>query len=480
MLVHRVPSPVTSLVPTFSKALPALPALRTSSAPSPASCRPCDIDPTNPLCEYGDSAIRVSRAYEGSGVRVRKVLAKALRGEKVKIGVLGASVTAGHGLDHGGKVVGPAWPYRWLEDFQKTFPQTELYNGAAPAMDSAFYSFCYRTMVPETDIDMWLVELDVNNDFAQTTLEADDVLFRTLLNLPNEPAVIRLSVFALSFDDMARGAASNLLLSQFFDIPVITIKNFFLPYLLERPDVAPEYFTKFWDGAPDYRHVNVHGHNALADMLSLYMAEQLCITRQELARGRLLAKADTPWPTEDTWGKVPRLHVDVPRRQFTATGRVDQSAPVCNFAASKSHPLLPMHSSRAAVIGGSPTIHDEHMSAGWQRVEWNDKAAWSSSEPGSVIRFPAEGSTVGVAVWTWSGPKKGLTAELPGQVACWIDDAEGDAVTIDAYQADGPAHSKWTEVQNHLPTEKHVVSCRILGSSSSGGHEVRIMGLVSH
>lgn len=165
------------------------------------------------------------------------------------------------------------------------------------------------------------------------------------------------------------------------------------------------------------RHVNVHGHNALADMLSLYMAEQLCITRQELARGRLLAKADTPWPTEDTWGKVPRLRAwekvrrqsrrslrawiadgDVPRRQFTATGRVDQSAPVCNFAASKSHPLLPMHSSRAAVIGGSPTIHDEHMSAGWQRVEWNDKAAWSSSEPGSVIRFPAEGSTVGVAV----------------------------------------------------------------------------------
>lgn len=52
-------------------------------------------------------------------------------------------------------------------------------------------------------------------------MRADDILMRSLLSQPNEPAVIRLSVLALLFDDMARGAVSTLLLSQFFDVPVI-------------------------------------------------------------------------------------------------------------------------------------------------------------------------------------------------------------------------------------------------------------------
>lgn len=217
-----------------------------SSRGAPPSCRLCDADPSNPLCEYGDAAIRMSRAFEGSGVRVRRFLAKALRGDEVKIGVIGASVTAGHGLDHGGHVAGPAYPQRWLAEFQKTFPRARMFDGSAPAMDSAFYSYCYKAMVPEPDIDLWLVELDINkcapldsdecpscvdgpadapcrfpSDNSIDTMQADDILMRSLLSQPNEPAVIRLSVLALLFEDMARGAVSNLLLSQFFDVPVI-------------------------------------------------------------------------------------------------------------------------------------------------------------------------------------------------------------------------------------------------------------------
>lgn len=98
----------------------------------PPSCRLCDSDPTNPLCDYGDSAIRTSRAYEGSGIRVRRFIEKALRGEEVVIGAIGASVTAGHGIgDH------PTWLNRWFEGFQEQFPNSRLINGAAPAMTCA-------------------------------------------------------------------------------------------------------------------------------------------------------------------------------------------------------------------------------------------------------------------------------------------------------------------------------------------------------
>ncbi|BGP43285.1 hypothetical protein JCM10450v2_007435 [Rhodotorula kratochvilovae] len=473
----RVP-PADSVLPAVvtQSLAPFRAAPRPSAAPS--SCRLCDTDPTNPLCEYGDSAIRLSRAFEGSGVRVRKFLAKALRGEEVKIGVIGASVTAGHGLDHGGHVVGPAYPYRWLDEFRKTFPKAKMYDGSAPAMDSAFYSYCYKTMVPEEDIDLWLVELDINNGMTADTMKSDDALLRALLSQPNEPAVVRLSVLALSFEDMARGAVSNLLLSQFFDVPIISIKNFLLPHFLANPDAAPDYFTKFWNGEPDFRHVNIRGHNALADMISLYMHEQTCITRQEQARGRLLAKEGTPWPREDLWGTIPRLRAT---DKFSSTDRVDHIEPTCRFAASKSHPLIPASASDlgAVAVKGPGSFSPDALGDGWQRVEWNDKAALASREVGAVVRFEVEGTTVGVSVWQWAGPPHALSHEQPGQALCWIDDDVAGATIVDAYSV-GVAGSRWFSIGDGLKPGKHTASCRIATSSSTDGHEVRIMGIVSH
>jgi len=62
------------------------------------SCEVCILDPTNPLCEYGLDNIRTSRAYEGSGARLRRVLQRALAGEEIGVGVIGASVTQGRRL----------------------------------------------------------------------------------------------------------------------------------------------------------------------------------------------------------------------------------------------------------------------------------------------------------------------------------------------------------------------------------------------
>jgi hypothetical protein len=65
--------------PGFEKALP--------------SCRITDL-PEDPLVmEYGQNNIRLSRTYEGSGVKVRRVLQKAIRGEPIRIAVAGGSVS---------------------------------------------------------------------------------------------------------------------------------------------------------------------------------------------------------------------------------------------------------------------------------------------------------------------------------------------------------------------------------------------------
>lgn len=96
------------------------------------SCEVCILNPSNPLCEYGLDNIRMSRAYEGSGARLRRVLKRALKGEEIGVGVIGASVTAGHSVPPGYQ----RWQERFFDDFKKMFPNAKLHVGAMGATDS--------------------------------------------------------------------------------------------------------------------------------------------------------------------------------------------------------------------------------------------------------------------------------------------------------------------------------------------------------
>lgn len=101
----------------------------------------------------------------------------------------------------------------------------------------------------------------------------DDRLFRSLLTLPQAPAVLRVSVIALAFDDMIRGVASSLVMcvllsrwpgadrkaddtphqrSQFFDVPVISIRNSLLHTLIDDPEQLEPWFSKDPEGRGDY------------------------------------------------------------------------------------------------------------------------------------------------------------------------------------------------------------------------------------
>jgi hypothetical protein len=72
------------------------------------------------------------------------VLEKALRGEEVGIGILGASVTAGHSVPYGKQ----RWEDRFFEDFQKLFPNAKMHVGAVSAVDSRVRSFLCATHCP--------------------------------------------------------------------------------------------------------------------------------------------------------------------------------------------------------------------------------------------------------------------------------------------------------------------------------------------
>lgn len=101
------------------------------------TCELCVSQPSHPLCVYGLDNVRLSRAYLGSGHRVRKVIEKALRGEVVEISVIGGSVSVGVGIpmveiNKGEK----RWQDWFLEDFQALFPRTIMHQGAMGGLGS--------------------------------------------------------------------------------------------------------------------------------------------------------------------------------------------------------------------------------------------------------------------------------------------------------------------------------------------------------
>jgi hypothetical protein len=57
---------------------------------------------------------------------------------------------------------------------------------------------------------------------------------------------------------------------------------------------------------PKQRHISHIGHNALADMLTLYMREQTCETRRRMEHP--VPPAKSHWPKSDILGMVPRLY----------------------------------------------------------------------------------------------------------------------------------------------------------------------------
>ncbi|GAA5852466.1 hypothetical protein JCM9279_003458 [Rhodotorula babjevae] len=447
-----------------------LPALATSS------CEVCYLNPANPLCEYGYDNIRMSRAYEGSGVRLRKVLAKALRGEEVVVSVLGASVTAGHSVPPGYQ----RWQDRWFDDFKKMFPDSKMHVGAIGAQDSMFFSFCFGALVPE-ESDLFLVELDINNEPALDTLRDDDALMRGLLQLPQEPAVIRVSAFQIIFEELARGILSCLTTSQYFDVPVIGIRNFLLPHVQHHREDAEVIFGLDQWGDRDYRHISEVGHASLADMLSLYIRKEVCETQRRALLPPPPSRKTGPWPTEEDAGKIPPLEVYSSWRIPTPPEPV---IPHCQTIYS-DEPLVPLQ-------------HTDDFT----RIEWHGKAAWSSSTPGGQIRFKFKGTKVGLFVWVTSGTSNPQEKsadlairerEAPGIASCWVEelqeDGEGWLVKPDGVLGgrEVNSHISWkpapqsdfVNIAKDLGPGEHILACEILPVTTSGGYKWRLQGVAS-
>jgi len=113
--------------------------------------------------------------------------------------ILTPAVTRGHGVEEHERwsnqlqdLLGPAYPGANIT----------IINGAIPASGSDYFSFCFPLHIP-TDVDLVFVELAVNDEALMEHSDNMDNLIRSLLALPNEPAVVLVEVVAFSNGVMA-------------------------------------------------------------------------------------------------------------------------------------------------------------------------------------------------------------------------------------------------------------------------------------
>ncbi|GAA5879221.1 hypothetical protein JCM3774_003526 [Rhodotorula dairenensis] len=469
---------------------PLAPAHEEAAVLARQSCEVCHLDPSEPLCEYGNHNIRLSRAFEGSGHRLQRFLQKVLAGEEVNVGVLGASITAGHSVPPGNQT----WQDRWFENFQQRHPNVKMHVGAIGATDSQFFSYCFPALLPVKDIDLFLVELDVNNEPGLQTLKDDDALMRGLLELPKAPAVVRISFFTIIFHELGRGTLSTLITSQFFDVPVISIRNFLLPQTIKHRESAEEIFGLDQWGNRDYRHVSEVGHKAMADMLTLFLRKETCEVERQALLPRHNPEMTGPWWKEEDLGSVPAITLyeswknPLPPRIVT---------PLCHSTLIPRSPLVPIS-------------HSESFSL----ISWNGKSAWASSEPGAQIRLRFTGTKVRLFVYAMPGRAKsalpGGTAgggeeatsaqleEEPGAAYCWVEKVGQDEQGKEAGTARTVSQAERIEylVNTHLPDKQasgtevielaeellpgeHVLACEVAHETTSGGHKWRVQAIAS-
>ncbi|KAG9094353.1 CRISPR-associated endonuclease/helicase Cas3 [Ceratobasidium sp. UAMH 11750] len=424
----------------------------------PGFCDECG--PEDQMCAtYGQFNLERSRAYEGPNTRLRRVLQKAADGHPINIGVLGGSVTAGHGVLH---------PEYWTDVFfnwwNTTFPNEKnvFINGAVPATTTEYYSVCALEHIDE-DVDLVIIEMAINDQRNDVFAQTYEWLIRTLLSLPNKPAVVNAQVIALSFDTITMGGDLHTGVAEYYDIPTISLRNFGLYHILENPHLDRDMFHRLppyrLESEIDLRHMNRIGHKVMGELLIAYMQRQICAQARLKNDPSILAFQPQvnyiPGPEE--LGEMPRLRMF---QKYVREERVPLIKTTCLSTRSKKHPLKPIRQT------------------GWSDWAWKDKAYVIAKEPGARATFSITTGPMGVIKISYLMSKTfGL-----GSVKCWVDNNEAGGKVVDGWwDLDGLNISRDAEIAAGIPPGPHEVTCEVLSETKDpgGGHEFRLISLTS-
>ncbi|KZT55636.1 hypothetical protein CALCODRAFT_518641 [Calocera cornea HHB12733] len=384
-----------------------------------------------------------------------------MRGEPIKMAVLGGSVSRGRNSFPGGPYHG-----RIFRTWNETFfphPQNTIVDGSRPATGTKYFSMCWGEHIPE-DIDLVFLEQSINDRRTMESADNWETLARSLLELPHNVAVISISTFALEFaQGIGNGGDVHLAVAQYYDIPVISIRNAILPHLFDDPALESEVFgdVESPDHSIDRKHINALNHQILSDFTTHWMKDHICKVASEqdapaAPPGRDHHSMEGWWNAPVDMATVPRLRMSEP---WTT---VNQTRP----------PLQPSCKSTTSEPRLAPSSTD-----GWSFEEApGDKFYWSADTVGAQIHFSVHTVSGHVGMFFLRSPKLGL-----GNVRCWLDGNLKGSKVVEGYWTKDVSTAEFIELATELPTGTHELTCEIARQTKDpgGGHAFKIIGLAT-
>lgn len=290
----------------------------------------------------------------GDTARLQQVLARARRGERVVIGVIGGSITAGAAAS----TEPNRWGNRVAEWWRRTFPEApiEFVNAGIGATGSNIGAHRAQAHLLRHQPDFVVAEYAVNDPNTELAAETLEGLVRQVLEAPNAPAMM------LLFTMNKAGANAQEWHSKIG-------RHYGLPMVSFRDAIWPEIESgrmKWEDVEADEVHPNDRGHKYCADFI-----------------GAALDRALADLPADDALPPTPPLPPPSIGDTFARAmfANADTLSPVVN--------------------------------QGWSQADsWPFGNCWEASTPGSVLEFAVEGTAISVVYYRIKGDMGAARAQV--------------------------------------------------------------------
>ncbi|MBN1346031.1 MAG: hypothetical protein JXQ73_25310 [Phycisphaerae bacterium] len=385
---------------------------------SPMRAESPGAQPSSPSDSGKDPVLRRSVVSLGDVTRVQHALAKARRGEKVVVAVIGGSITAGACASKPERRYGNVIAAWWW----KTFPKADItfVNAGIGATGSDIGAHRAAAHLLKHRPDFVVVEYAVNDGGSKLASETLEGLIRQILKQPNCPAAMLLFMMNKSGHNVQD---AHIPIGRHYGLPMVSFRDALWPEI-EAGRI------KWEDVEADEVHPNDRGHQLAADYVTGVL--------------------------ESVWAKLP------------PDDRFPKVAPL-------SKPKISDVFEHVTFLNAD-TITPKR-NEGWTVLKESGYYSllfgpgWRTDKPGSVIEFEVEASAVSVMFWRI----KGNTGIAEAQV----DD--GPPVKLNGwFGATWGGYMPFQLVARDLKPGPHTLRLRLLDEKSkeSNGHEFRLHAIM--
>jgi lysophospholipase L1-like esterase len=209
------------------------------------------------------SALARSLVSPGDTARLQRVLAKARRGEKITIGVIGGSITQGAAASKAAMRYGDRVTKWWKE----TFPNAKVsfVNAGIGATGSNYGALRAARDLLADRPDFVVVEYGVNDGNEQSCAETVEGLVRQILTQPNQPAVM---LFFMMHQNGGNAQEWHDKVGKHYDLPMVSLRDALWPEIQAGR-------MKWEDIEADLVHPNDRGHELTATFITTYLEKIL-------------------------------------------------------------------------------------------------------------------------------------------------------------------------------------------------------------